>query len=118
MQSPRITEAAFSLLGGDVVAPSSPPSISPTSLDRVLSLMQKCTDVPMGLADACPVRTSEILADPSSSQPRPISVSIDARAVTLFPASHLLTFPPAPDMERAPSGRELLRRCRGASPTG
>jgi uncharacterized protein len=33
-------------------------------LDRVLSLMQKYTDVPMSLADACLVRMSETLADP------------------------------------------------------
>jgi predicted nucleic acid-binding protein len=33
-------------------------------LDRVLGLMQKYADVPMGLADACLVRMSETLADP------------------------------------------------------
>jgi predicted nucleic acid-binding protein len=33
-------------------------------LDRVLSLMQKYTDIPMSLADACLVRMSETLADP------------------------------------------------------
>jgi hypothetical protein len=33
-------------------------------LDRVLSLMQRYTDIPMSLADACLVRMSEILADP------------------------------------------------------
>lgn len=33
-------------------------------LDRVLNLMQKYTDVPMSLADACLVRMSETLADP------------------------------------------------------
>src|SRR5207237_9540749 len=31
---------------------------------RVLDLMQKYSDVPMSLADACLVRMSEILADP------------------------------------------------------
>jgi uncharacterized protein len=35
-----------------------------TELDRVLDLMQKYSDVPMSLADACLVRMSEILADP------------------------------------------------------
>src|SRR2546422_3210158 len=33
-------------------------------LDRVLGLMQKYAEVPMGLADACLVRMSETLADP------------------------------------------------------
>jgi predicted nucleic acid-binding protein len=33
-------------------------------LDRVLALLQKYTDVPMSLADACLVRMSETLADP------------------------------------------------------
>jgi predicted nucleic acid-binding protein len=33
-------------------------------LERVLTLMQKYSDVPMGLADACLVRMSETLADP------------------------------------------------------
>ena len=33
-------------------------------LDRVLALMDKYADVPMGLADACVVRMSEVLANP------------------------------------------------------
>ena len=33
-------------------------------LPRVLDLMQKYADVPMGLADACLVRMSETIADP------------------------------------------------------
>jgi predicted nucleic acid-binding protein len=33
-------------------------------LDRVLGLLQRYTDVPMSLADACLVRMSETLADP------------------------------------------------------
>jgi predicted nucleic acid-binding protein len=35
-----------------------------TELPRVLDLMQKYADVPMGLADACLVRMSETIADP------------------------------------------------------
>ena len=34
------------------------------NLDRVLGLIEKYSDVPMSLADACLVRMSEILADP------------------------------------------------------
>src|SRR5712691_11459332 len=33
-------------------------------LERVLKLMEKYADVPMGLADACLVRMSEIVSDP------------------------------------------------------
>jgi predicted nucleic acid-binding protein len=33
-------------------------------LDRVLNLMQKYSDIPMSLADACLVRMSETVADP------------------------------------------------------
>jgi predicted nucleic acid-binding protein len=35
-----------------------------TSLEAVLTLLQKYTTVPMSLADACLVRMSEIVADP------------------------------------------------------
>jgi hypothetical protein len=33
-------------------------------MSRVLDLIEKYADVPMGLADACLVRMSEILSDP------------------------------------------------------
>src|SRR6185503_5493962 len=60
-----LTEEGQAALSALLARRSIAPAFSLTEhLDRVLALMDKYADVPMGLADACVVRMSEVLANP------------------------------------------------------
>jgi len=53
--------------------------------NTVVKLIEKYSNVPTGFADACLVRLTETLADPSCSLPTKISEFTVATAVNWFP---------------------------------